>query len=279
MLRVKKKCEQCEAVYDMMDYECPNCHNPNEDFKKTKTSERVVTVPIIHQILFFAIGFIGLNILSLIAQFIVLAAVGFDFNVAQTPINNAITVSVTYFSLLAIMSIFVILKRKKFLHAFTSWKPYVAGLICGIALIAISMGYSALVQVIHPVGDNANQTAVVEVTKALPFLTIFVLSFVGPFCEELTYRVGLYSFLNRWSKIAAFIISTVVFALIHFDWNALLEISNGNTEAIIVELLNLPSYIIAGVGLAFLYDKFGFAASLVAHVFNNLISCILILIG
>ena len=279
MLRVKKKCEQCEAVYDMMDYECPNCHNPNEDFKKTKTSERVVTVPIIYQILFFAIGFIGLNILSLIAQFIVLAAVGFDFNVAETPINNAITVSVTYFSLLAIMSIFVILKRKKFLHAFTSWKPYLAGLIGGVALIAISMGYSALIQAIHPVGDNANQTAVVEVTKALPFLTIFVLSFVGPLCEELTYRVGLYSFLNRWSKIAAFIISTVVFALIHFDWNALLEISNGNTKAIIVELLNLPSYIIAGVGLAFLYDKFGFAASLVAHVLNNLISCILILIG
>lgn len=279
MLRVKKKCEQCEAVYDMMDYECPNCHNPNEDFKKTKTSERVVTVPIIHQILFFAIGFIGLNILNLIAQFIVLAAVGFDFNVAETPINNAITISITYFSLLAIMSIFVILKRKKFLHAFTSWKPYVAGLIGGIALIAISIGYSALVQAIHPVGDNTNQTAVVEVTKALPFLTIFVLSFVGPLCEELTYRVGLYSFLNRWSKIAAFIISTVVFAFIHFDWNALLEISDGNTEAIVVELLNLPSYIIAGVGLAFLYDKFGFAASLLAHVLNNLISCIMILIG
>ena len=110
MLRVKKKCEQCETVHDMMDYECPNCHNPNEDFKKTKTSERVVTVPIVHQILFFAIGFIGLNIISLIVQFIVLAAVGFDFNVAETPINNAITISVTYFSLLAIMSIFVVLK-------------------------------------------------------------------------------------------------------------------------------------------------------------------------
>ena len=282
MLRVNKKCEKCETIYDMMDYECSNCHNPNEDFYKTKTSDRTVNVSIPYQLVFFSVGFLGLNIISLAVQFIVLAVVGFDPEVATTEINNAITVIATYLLLLSVMLVFVILKRKKFIRAFTSWKPYVAGLIGGVALLGLSMAYSYLIQVIHPVGDNANQEAVVEVTHALPVLSFIVLAFVGPFCEELTYRVGLFSFLNRWSKIGAYLISMVVFALIHFDWSVVLSLATGtgaNTELLVVELLNLPSYLIAGAGLAFLYDRFGFASSLVAHVLNNAISVIMILIG
>ena len=201
MLRVNKRCEKCEEIYDMMDYDCPNCHNPNEDFLKTKTSDRVVTVPIPYQVVFFSVGFLGLNFISLIVQLVVLACVGFDDIVATSDINNAITITVTYFILVAVMLIFVLLKRKKFIRAFTDWKPYVAGIVGGILIMGLSILYGIIVQLIHPVGDNANQSAIVEVVEVMPILTFFILVFVGPFCEELTYRVGLFSFLNRWSKI------------------------------------------------------------------------------
>ena len=69
--------------------------------------------------------------------------------------------------------------------------------------------------------------------------------------------------MNVW---VAYIVTPLIFALIHFDFFA------GSAEGYINELLNLPSYIIAGVTLTIIYDKFGLSTSIVAHCGNNLIS-------
>ena len=279
MFRNKKRCEKCENIYDMMDYECSHCHNPNEDFYQTKTSDRVVNIPLLHQILVLGIGLFGLNVLTFLVEVFVLAFNGFNNDVLKEAGTLALTVSISYFTLFAAMMVFVILNRTKFIRPFTHWAPYVSGIVGGAAILGLSIAYSALVQQLYPVGDNANQTAVVDCLKASPFVIFIVLSFIGPFCEELTYRVGLFSLLNRWSKIAAYLISLFVFAFIHFDFTALITLVQSNDpQPLIVELLNIPSYLIAGAALAFLYDRFGFASSLTAHIVNNVYSCIMILV-
>jgi membrane protease YdiL (CAAX protease family) len=61
----------------------------------------------------------------------------------------------------------------------------------------------------------------------------------------------------------------LVFGLIHMSFNP---------DTIINELINLPSYILAGTILTIAYEKEGFAVSTYAHITNNLISFLLTII-
>ena len=58
------------------------------------------------------------------------------------------------------------------------------------------------------------------------------------------------------------------------EWDAVMDECRGLWR----ELLNIPDYILAGVIFAALYDHFGIGASTTAHVMNNLLSFIQILI-
>ena len=95
-----------------------------------------------------------------------------------------------------------------------------------------------------------------------PFISLIFLGVIGPICEELTYRVGLFSVLKK-PKWLAYVIGTLVFALAHFSFTS---------TNIINELVNLPVYIVSGFALCLAYDKFGLAASLTAHTVNNIYS-------
>ena len=97
---------------------------------------------------------------------------------------------------------------------------------------------------------------------------LIIFGLIGPICEELTYRVGLYSLTKRWNRTAAYIITPIVFGLIHFNWESLTI--GGNT--LVNELCNLPDYIVAGVLFSYYYEKGGFACSATAHVVNNLVA-------
>jgi len=58
----------------------------------------------------------------------------------------------------------------------------------------------------------------------------------------------------------------LIFGLIHMSFKP---------ETIVNELVNLPSYILAGSILTYAYEKEGFAVSTYAHITNNLISFLL----
>ena len=93
----------------------------------------------------------------------------------------------------------------------------------------------------------------------------FLLSIIGPVTEELGYRAGLFSFLSRFGKPAAYLISILIFAFIHFDFGCFKE---GGT-AIAIEMVNLPSYLFGGIALSICYDKFGIEGSTTAHILYN----------
>ena len=111
---------------------------------------------------------------------------------------------------------------------------------------------------------SENESVLREIIKAFPALSVFVFGIVGPFCEELTYRVGLFGCFKKY-KWLAYLTSIIVFALMHFGFTS---------PNIIDELVNLPIYLFSGAAFAFAYDKFGLAGSLSAHVTNNLYAII-----
>ena len=69
-------------------------------------------------------------------------------------------------------------------------------------------------------------------------------------------------------KYLAIIISSIVFALIHFSFKQ---------ETIVNELWSLPTYIVSGVILALAYEHKGPACSMTAHILYNTLAFIVML--
>jgi membrane protease YdiL (CAAX protease family) len=96
--------------------------------------------------------------------------------------------------------------------------------------------------------------------------------------EELTYRVGLFNAISSRNRIAAYVVSALVFGFLHF--NIPLNADGAIDQAkLIEEFINIPSYIVSGLVFGYIYEKEGFAGSSVAHITNNLISYILSIIS
>ncbi|MBP5694703.1 MAG: CPBP family intramembrane metalloprotease, partial [Bacilli bacterium] len=105
-----------------------------------------------------------------------------------------------------------------------------------------------------------------------PITCLFIFGLIGPICEEITYRVGLFSLLKRKNRALAYLVTIAVFALIHFNFS-------NDPATLLNEIINLPYYMFAAFAFSFAFDKFGFAASATAHISNNLISLFLVVMA
>ena len=141
------------------------------------------------------------------------------------------------------------------------WEPYVVGLAIGIAVICFDNAYLRLVNLFYPSSTSGNEEAVRQTIDAFPVAAFFIIGFIGPMCEELTYRSGLFGLLRRWHRVPAYIISGIIFGLIHFKYTS---------PNIGLEFLYLPSYILPGVLFSVAYDLYGLPCSYIAHITNNL---------
>ena len=219
----------------------------------------------------FLVGFIGLDIVTLIIQ-IVLQLIIPEYFVKDSPyyITGLTMMNTIRYVLLSITFIVLLFPRLKVLFKkFLDWKGDLLGIAFGFGIILITIGYNLIISNFIDPGTNANEVAAESMIVVYPVLSIIVLGILGPVCEEITYRYGLFSMLDKKSKILAYILTPLVFAIIHFDFTGDLK----------VELLNLPTYIIAGLSLSFVYDKFGFNTAVVAHITNNIYAVIVTLIG
>lgn len=274
MLRNHKACEQCENTYDALEATCPNCGMRNLDFDNLQLSRKAINLPIKKQIALFLLGFLGFQLIGIVLE---LAAI-FIFGISSETIladDGAILTFLSYTILFVIFVILIYPQYKKIGNAFSGLNIYLIGLIGCIALYAFSIVYSNIINLFYETEGNANQSSVVTITANYPFFAIIIFGVIGPLCEELTYRVGLFHLLRRWNRVGAYIITILVFALIHFDFTSL---AYGITsDAFINEIINLPDYIFAGLALTFIYDKYGFGASSFAHALNNIISVLMIL--
>ena len=273
-------CPHCGQEYDPTFHRCPKCGNLNAD-PDAETFQNYLPLPLWKQLVYAGIGLFGLQILAFFAQLIVLA-----MKVPSDPLGYLTSgeglfavYSIVYPALFLIMAILTWKGWLSIGKSLASWKPYLAGLIGVAFMIGAGSLYNLIIQAIFQAAGaplpevNGNQANVISMVLANPIACVFIIGFLGPFSEELAYRAGLFGFASRLGKKWGYVIGIVVFAFIHFDVTAL-----GSGSAFLAEAIALPTYLGSAAVLCFLYDRFGFGASYTAHVLNNLISILEIIV-
>ena len=156
----------------------------------------------------------------------------------------------------------------KFLFQFKSWKPYVFAIAFAVGMNLFNAFYTTIVDLFYPIkaATSGNETGIREIIKAQPAASLFIIGIIGPLCEELAYRVGLFGLLKKVNKVLAYVVAALVFGFLHFD------LQSGD---IVREFVFLPTYIVPGVLFCVAYDLFGLPCSWAAHVYNNVSAVLL----
>ncbi|MBR0294586.1 MAG: CPBP family intramembrane metalloprotease [Bacilli bacterium] len=279
MFRNKTTCPSCLKTIDILNVDCPYCQTHNNEYDKLKLSSNAVNVAWYFQLIFFAVGWMGIQIIASIIQVAVLF-------ISRVPVEEftsrmdilAPVEFITYGLELVIMIILLFISkgykqvRRPFTDIIEGEKTYITGILGVVVIFILSIVYELFRQNFNT-STNTNQALIETMVKTYPILCLIFFGIIGPFCEELTYRVGLFGLLRRWNRVGAILLSAFIFAFIHFDISSLLLIvTEGDFNPIIDELWNFPSYLIGGLGLVLLYDLFGFGASTTAHILNNVMS-------
>jgi membrane protease YdiL (CAAX protease family) len=147
-----------------------------------------------------------------------------------------------------------------------SWRGLGLGLAFGFGGLFLTLPAALLY--ISIVGPEANSTVGqvfggIQASWPLALCIFVIVVFVAPFCEEVIYRGLLWGALEqRWGRWVAVVVSTVVFALAHFEL----------TRAPLLLVVAVP------IALARLYSG-GLLASIVAHQVTNLLPGVVMALG
>ena len=281
-------CSQCRHAYDGTEDKCPACGAANPVFERGYPFEHHLRDTFPWQIVYFLLGYAGFQIIGVLVQLITQSVFMSSHPGATTQelidymglVSTSFTItSIAYYILFGTF-VLILFLRKKFPamgKSFAHWITYVVGFGGGVLLLGASLMYSFVADAIFNAAGidpsvNVNESGIRAMAQAFPALSILVFGIIGPFCEEMGYRVGLFGLASRLGRVAAYLISAFVFGAIHFGWGTLVD---GTREQIIIEFVNFPSYLIAGFGLCLIYDRCGFGASFLAHAANNLVSVVL----
>lgn len=293
----KRKCQKCGLLIDNDLPTCPYCgykqdeiienieekdekvieNNQNEKPNVFKFTRQEIYLERNKNLLLFFVGFLGLQIISLFLSVILVSLNPYlaSFSTKGLAFLNFSTYFVTFGAIILIINGKDI---SKFLIPFKKKRTYLYGIAYGLILVIVSSFVSSIMSLLTSnTSVNTNETGINTITTAFPILSLIVFGILGPLCEEVTYRVGLFSSISQKLKpLWAYLITILIFGLIHFDFTALFS---GNVDALIIELSNLPTYLVSGLLLCYFYTKEGFGVSSIAHIFNNLLSLLLTLIS
>jgi membrane protease YdiL (CAAX protease family) len=277
----KEYCRQCGKAYDSALGNCPYCGTQSVDFNEVKGFKEMTPMGWGKELALFLIGWLGFQIIGLLVSFIVLSVTkgayesaglsGASLQAALTSFKNSVTYAgaidfSVYVILFCVMLVVLDRDIYRISKRFKMGKSYF-GFLAGFGIMMLSVLYNLIIQnVIGSTESNANQSIINALIASNPLLSIVVFAFIGPFCEELTYRVGLFGFLKRINPYLAYIGTALLFGAIHMD------ITNLGS---VIEWAYFPDYVISGFLFSLLYDKLGFGASYTAHFTNNFISVVM----
>ena len=180
-----------------------------------------------------------------------LIAYAFVIAVPQDQKSMAINY-ICYGVMFVAMFLIIVVDIPKYVCKFKDYKNYIIGFGMGVFLILFDIAYINLVK-LHPAyAVGQNETTVRSTITIYPALAFIFLGLIGPIAEELAHRAGVFKALSKVNIILAYIVSSIIFAFLHFGW------SNPNY---IAEWLNFPLYFVSGLVLAFTYDKFSIVGS------------------
>jgi len=277
----KNVCPKCFDEYEKTLDRCPKCQKENEDREFVDTFENMLPQTPFKELLLFALVFLGLSLISLCVKYLLqeiasasLEANGlsgaslnsgllsFTSSSAYLAFNNFLSYTLIFAIILLVLGKNTLLRMWK--KTTGTWKTLL-GFAFGIALMAISVIWSIISTALGAT-TNENQSAINDIVLLYPVMSIIIFGFVGPFVEECAYRIGLFGFFRRINILLAYLLSGLIFGFIHMH-----DLSSLN------EWLSFPSYLLSGIFLCFVYDKFGFGASFIAHALNNVISVLSII--
>ena len=252
----QNKCQRCGHWHDAWKSKCPKCGEPSQDERANPIHDITFANPFIEAVLFV----VGFTCLNLIARIISKIIIGLGLPSVMTEIEcnmllNYGTYTVLFLILAGICSIYIPKLLKSFTKPEMLWGAMVAICVLGFDIVwgMISRSLGATI--------NENQTAVDSITKPNLLLAIIFICLIGPMCEELTYRVGLFNFTRRINRVIGYLAVSVIFGLIHIhDYGS------------VNEWLSYPSYVFAGLAFAFAYEKWGLGASFLAHFLVNFVA-------
>lgn len=204
-------------------------------------------------LLFVAGNAFTLSLIATIVSFVLMNMNEFDKKGAM----SLIAYSILFLLLLVILGLDI----KQLLPKFKSFVPYLVGIGFGLTILLFSDLYLRFVNLFIPSGVGGNEGAVRQIISRYPIASLFIFGLIGPMCEELTYRMGVFNLIKRWHRIPAYIFTALIFGFIHMDF----------TGDIALEFLILPNYVMPGVLLCLAYDLYDLPCSYTAHVTNNLI--------
>ena len=258
------------------------------------------TTPLWKKIVFFAVGFLGLQLIALIVQIIIMTTKLFDRSTMNFTILGSTLVNfITYVISCGILFLICFLGKdgaaKKIYTPFKKKETYTWGAIGFGLVLAINIFFSLIYNFLPDFEQNANQMGINEMLNAYPFLVFIMTAIMAPIVEEITYRAGLCDLIGKKNRWLGIILSAVLFGLIHFDFSPILsliapskgyyesagqfveytaeqlaKIKEVNLHALFIELENLPVYICSGIALAFVYCKTGnLSTSMFAHCLVN----------
>ena len=250
----------------------------NNENKEIEVSEKAnkTTKPFYSSAWFHAVvfggGYVADIILSIIIQSIV-QSINPDYLNQESALfvdGLAIVTSVRYSLLFLILMAVIFPNILTLLKKFADYKNILIGIAMGIGVIVATILYNFIVSIYVELEVNTNESYVELFIKNYPYLAIVFVGILGPIVEEFIYRYGLFEAINKNKKlkVLAYIVTILVFAFIHFDFTGDMK----------TELLNIPAYIIAAFLLTFTYDRFGFGASVMAHITNNMYAIIMTLL-
>lgn len=185
---------------------------------------------------------------------------------------------ITITSMLLLLFVYCLIigktRIKKILSGFTRKKTWTWFALLGIGFVVVSYLYSYLTSLITSGVDNANQSEVIKLIEGNYYLSFVYVVLLAPIIEEIGMRYFVFGSIKQKNKLVAYILGSSIFALLHF-----MVLIGSKDINVLSELLAIPTYLGAGLLLCFAYDKTeNLACPIAIHIFNNLISYLLILL-
>lgn len=258
------RCKQCNCEYDRYLGNCPECGNVNEEYKKNVGQKTFLSVT--QQIVFILLGTVFFILLAFCFELLFNAIEGGKTD-EETKIKVlGLSRFIVYGILLAIYLFFAVKYRDKVFFSFKKWFNYLgAGIAFGV-LISVTLIATYLLKKYCGLKDSENEIILGKIISTYPIPSLIFFGIVGPIVEELTYRVGLFSLINRYKRWLAYVITIVIFTLVHIQFDSK-DLAN--------EMLNVPLYLFGAAVLTVTYDYFGLTGSLLCHILNNVVVIII----
>lgn len=273
MSNITNSCPSCNLKRSASSSLCPKC-DKKAFLDKCKSGYDAINTMPSSKHFWFTVLFLFLNMV-LPAIIIISVApptdLDLNFNITDTISDSPLSIASLIIGQLAVVIAFLLLYRKYLAGVFAksmNIKAFLTALVIAVIAIGIGLGWD-WIQSFFQIAANENQESIIIMAKNYPALSFVQVVIGAALAEEIAFRVGIFGFINRKSKVLAYIVSAVFFALVH------VSITTGSPQ----ELLSLPMYIIMGLFLAYTYEKHGLLASITVHTINNLVGWVQILMS